>query len=139
MQRARAFFFVCAGIFLLALSYHLGAEAAAAQAPLSGVQDVAVLSGVLNDGEIIPLPTYRDGTTALESDCSWTVSGNEAYDGESASSNHCFTEGRTVRVYNDCCGGHEPGKANYMIVAIERVQATANRSQSWGQLKARYR
>jgi hypothetical protein len=32
MQRARAFFYVCAGIFLLALSYHLGARGAAAQA-----------------------------------------------------------------------------------------------------------
>ena len=33
MQKARAFFFVCAGIFLLALAYHLGARSATAQAP----------------------------------------------------------------------------------------------------------
>jgi len=33
MQRAKAFFVVCAGIFLLALAYHLGAQSAAAQAP----------------------------------------------------------------------------------------------------------
>ena len=32
MHKARAFFFVCAGIFLLALSYHLGARSAGAQA-----------------------------------------------------------------------------------------------------------
>jgi hypothetical protein len=32
MQRARAFFYVCAGIFLLALSYYLGASNATAQA-----------------------------------------------------------------------------------------------------------
>ncbi len=31
MHRARAFFFVCAGIFLLALTYHLGARSAGAQ------------------------------------------------------------------------------------------------------------
>jgi hypothetical protein len=31
MHRARAFFFVCAGIFLLALAYHLGAQSAGAQ------------------------------------------------------------------------------------------------------------
>jgi hypothetical protein len=31
MHKARAFFFVCAGIFLLALSYHLGARSAGAQ------------------------------------------------------------------------------------------------------------
>ena len=32
MQRARAFFYVCAGLFLLAVSYHLGAKTATAQA-----------------------------------------------------------------------------------------------------------
>ena len=31
MHKARAFFFVCAGIFLLALTYHLGAKNAGAQ------------------------------------------------------------------------------------------------------------
>ena len=33
MQRAKAFFIVCAGVFLLALAYHLGASIAGAQAP----------------------------------------------------------------------------------------------------------
>ena len=33
MHKARAFFFVCAGLFLLALAYHLGARSAGAQAP----------------------------------------------------------------------------------------------------------
>lgn len=32
MHRAKAFFFVCAGVFLLALAYHLGATSATAQA-----------------------------------------------------------------------------------------------------------
>jgi hypothetical protein len=32
MHKARSFFFVCAGIFLLALAYHLGAQSATAQA-----------------------------------------------------------------------------------------------------------
>jgi hypothetical protein len=31
MHRAKAFFYVCAGIFLLAFSYHLGAQSANAQ------------------------------------------------------------------------------------------------------------
>jgi len=31
MQRAKAFFFVCAGVFLLALAYHLGAVSVRAQ------------------------------------------------------------------------------------------------------------
>jgi len=34
MHRARAFFFVCAGLFLLALSYHLGVQNAGAARPL---------------------------------------------------------------------------------------------------------
>ena len=32
MHKARAFFYICAGLFLLALSYHLGARSAGAQA-----------------------------------------------------------------------------------------------------------
>jgi len=44
MHKARAFFFVCAGIFLLALSYHLGARSAGAQAP-GGVECVNVDGG----------------------------------------------------------------------------------------------
>ena len=32
-MRAKNFFYVCAGIFLLALSYHFGATSAGAQAP----------------------------------------------------------------------------------------------------------
>lgn len=37
MQRARAFFYVCAGLFMLALSYPLGASDAGAQAPSNAV------------------------------------------------------------------------------------------------------
>ena len=33
MDRAKAFFYISAGLFLLALSYHLGARSAGAQAP----------------------------------------------------------------------------------------------------------
>jgi hypothetical protein len=39
---ARKFFYVCAGMFLLALSYHLGASTATAQAP---AEQVAAASG----------------------------------------------------------------------------------------------
>lgn len=37
MVKARAFFFVCAGLFLLAASYHFGARNAGAQAPSNPV------------------------------------------------------------------------------------------------------
>jgi len=38
---ARKFFYVCAGLFLLALSYHFGATSAEAQAPVSSVAAAA--------------------------------------------------------------------------------------------------
>ena len=44
MHKARAFFYVCAGIFLLALAYHLGARTATAQVGSSNPV-VAVESG----------------------------------------------------------------------------------------------
>ena len=44
MHKARAFFFVCAGIFLLALAYHFGATTATAQAPGNPI----VAAGSLN-------------------------------------------------------------------------------------------
>ena len=43
MQRARSFFYVSAGVFLLALAYHFGASTATAQAPGNPV--VAMTSG----------------------------------------------------------------------------------------------
>ena len=77
---ARTFFYVCAGVFLLALSYHFGASPAGAggvtaSARLAAPTEVATLTGVLPAGATIPLPTYADGTTALESECTWIVSG----------------------------------------------------------------
>ena len=42
---AKRFFYVCAGIFLLALSYHLGARSAGAQAPGNPVVAVASSGG----------------------------------------------------------------------------------------------
>jgi len=38
---AKRFFYVCAGLFLLALSYHLGARSASAQAPSNSVVAMA--------------------------------------------------------------------------------------------------
>jgi len=71
---ARKFFLIAAGMFLLALSYHFGAGRATAGAGLALPTEVAALSGVLQDGETIPLPIYADGTVASEAECNWTVS-----------------------------------------------------------------
>ena len=98
---AKRFFYVCAGLVLLALTYHIGARSAEAQ---SGAQEIAMLSGQVVNGGVIPLPHYPDGTEALESDCVWTVSPqtlqtNEAMSNAYAIFERCSTVGRTVRVY----------------------------------------
>jgi len=45
MHRARSFFYVCAGLFVLALAYHLGARNAGAQAPGSPVVAMEAIQG----------------------------------------------------------------------------------------------
>jgi hypothetical protein len=68
---ARRFFFVSAGLFLLALAYQLGVTTATAQAPSNSV--VAVYSG----GN--PLAVTANGDCFLASDATgsaWTRTGN---------------------------------------------------------------
>ncbi len=45
MEKAKKFFYVCAGLLMLALSYHLGAGTATAQAPSNPI--VAVYGGIV--------------------------------------------------------------------------------------------
>src|SRR5690242_20130166 len=60
MHRARTFFYVCAGIFLLALSYHLGARSAGAQAPTEATGFVLASCGtpviIYPDGDVLEYP-----------------------------------------------------------------------------------
>lgn len=59
---------VFAIVLLLAIPYlvHSGA-------PVPTPTEVAVLSGVLSNGGTIPLPSYADGTAALQNECTWMV------------------------------------------------------------------
>jgi len=133
MQRAKGFFFVCAGVFLLALSYHLAASSASAQigalvqgasiqsiAPYTFPRATACVnrvwrwmgeSGGLHTGSV-PVPgaapivaTDPYGTVILENG-DWLK-----FDGSS-----------WVLIGNLVGGGPIPAK-----------------QESWGQLKARYR
>src|SRR5262245_56174267 len=112
----KRFFYVCAAILCLALSYHLGARLAGAQGNLN--QETAVLTGTASDGETIPLPHYRDGSEALESECRWIVSVNTA----SANFGYmqgfsCYSTGRVVTI--GVSGSSPlPPLANYMIMAV---------------------
>jgi hypothetical protein len=149
---ARRFFYVCAGLFLLGVTYHLGAGRAGAQAGTSE-QEVAVLSGQVADGGMIPLPHYADGTEALESECRWIASPEAIQnDGWYLGYLRCSTTGRTVHVYfcnPNACG--EPvdcgiigcprlsGTANCLIIAVRNTSPTPVQETTLGQLKARYR
>jgi hypothetical protein len=153
---ARRFFYICAGMLMLALSYHFGASTAGAQsAGIAAPSEVAALSGLLRNGETIPLPTYADGTTALESECRWIVSpaidfggaswclaadgsyGN-IFDVQYAATSSFFTAHRG-RVVN-CPTSNVPQEAvNFLIIATRGAsQPTTALHQSWGQVKALY-
>jgi hypothetical protein len=56
MRRARAFFYVCAGIFLLALSYHLGAATATAQAPGNPIVTALPTAVITANGDVYTIP-----------------------------------------------------------------------------------
>jgi hypothetical protein len=151
---AQKFFYVCASVFMLAGAYAIGARGAGAQGPAA--QEIAVLSGQIADGGTIPLPSYRDGSEALESECFWTVSAEtqQNVNGNTKFA-RCSTAGRTVRVYwcygacgpagdcvplpPGCTQGAFTGTANYLIIAVRNTAPTAVRGQSFGSLKARHR
>ena len=110
---------------------------------------------MINDGETIPLPTYSDGTQALESECKWIVSQEHGWANNGYPTlERCKTEGRVVHVHwcSGSCGDVdcEPyqgcgymafhGTANYIIIATRTPPLpTPAKQESWGRLKARYR
>lgn len=62
MNKARAFFFVCGGVFLLVLTYHLGARSAGAAGPARQVAGFAVTQhqGDPEDREVYVLTREGD-------------------------------------------------------------------------------
>jgi hypothetical protein len=75
MQRAKAFFFVSAGVCLLALAYHFGATSARAQAPGN-----PVVTGFTNgsNGGGVAITSNGDvyGTATAANYASWSHIGN---------------------------------------------------------------
>ena len=75
MHRARTFFYVAAGIFLLALSYHLGARTATAQAPGNPVVGAwqASIAGAGASNAVVT----ANGDVYVSGTCiSWDLRGN---------------------------------------------------------------
>jgi hypothetical protein len=56
MQRAKAFFYVCAGLCLLAVAYHLGASSALAQAPGNSIVSGSGGCVVTANGDVYVAP-----------------------------------------------------------------------------------
>jgi len=75
MHRAKSFFYVCAGICLLALAYHLGASTA--QAQLSGGAFVSISGGaaLTSTGDVYVAPETGTAAGAYQH---WTLAGNIA-------------------------------------------------------------
>lgn len=139
---AKRFFYVCAGLLCLVLAYHFGAINATAQTPAAG--EVAVSMGSFMASEAVPLPTYRDGTTALLSECSWIVSPRYINATRYGGTVHrCEAFGNEVDglvmgwlTPDDV---NDRSHASYLIVAVRSGGATPARVQSFGSMKARYR
>lgn len=94
--------------------------------------DIAISTGVLNEGGVIPLPVYSDGTVAVESECHWVVSpasqeitfislpgtGGMICPGGRID---CYPEGRTVIANFEGECGYKPGQANFLIIAARKA------------------
>jgi len=63
MQRAKAFFYVCVGLFLLALSYHLGAQGAQAQG--TSATGVSMCTDLNSNGQMFVVNSNGDLYTSF--------------------------------------------------------------------------
>jgi hypothetical protein len=139
---ARKFFYVCAGMFLLALSYHLGASTATAQAsgnPVVGGFQESGQTGVItaNGDELEFLSSSGEAGT-------WIRAGN-VFAGTSVSPvNNPVAAAWTGPIGDgvataggDVFHGHLGGVWTYQGNALSSVPTPTIR-ESWGQVKARY-
>ena len=143
---AKQFFYVSVGVVGLAVAWTLLAHPVEALNPTATSSEVAILTGVLNDGDTIPLPTYSDGAVATESECHWIVSPNsQSLSVWVTPANFefvCRTVGRVVSCYTLRYGPMQiPGQANYMVIASRAVQGdpTKTESSSWGEIKREFK
>lgn len=132
MQRARAFFFACAGIFLLALSFHLGATSARGQVGGTGW----FIAG--NNGGPFVLTASGDSWRYIPG-YGWLNDLGNIFGGASA--------GRTIVSVLPGEVATSTGEVWYGTVVagtwtnagVPPVGPTPARQESFGQLKAQYR
>jgi hypothetical protein len=72
---ARKFCYICAGMLMLALSYHFGASTAVAQAPSNGLVEVTYIGGI-GSSPYLAATVNGDVYTAANSSGPWLHVGN---------------------------------------------------------------
>ena len=75
MHKTRAFFFVCAGLLCLALSFHFGATSVTAQAPGNPLVAMTV-NGFSNPHEYLAVTSNGDAYSSVSGGATWTLRGN---------------------------------------------------------------
>lgn len=135
MTRARAFFFICAGIFLLVLSYHLGATSARAQtgsaiecAGTSWVNGVPESQAVIGRFVHVWPPGSGQVGGGSDLDCTQPVPGTAPV--------VACTEGYVVLGDGTI---YQSRATSWVLVGAFPVGPTPSARASFGQLKARYR
>jgi hypothetical protein len=138
---ARKFFYVCAGIFLLALSYHIGAERATAQASYSvfgAIDDanVTFISGGMLHATHVSHDTGFDGQPVAVAlpHAGTIVAAVSAVGGNPTSIRDFFV------VYEDgLVWQYTPDGGWRTIGSMTGEMPTAVTPSTWGQLKDHYR
>ena len=138
MRKARAFFFVCAGLLCLALAYHLGARSAGAQA--GGGIECATVESVANGGNaafaVINRYVYAKGFGGEP----WRVGlyASEPIPGASrvmaCGVRYVILEDGSLYAWD----GVEGGSGSWRLEQQFLTGATPAIQQSFGQLKAKY-
>lgn len=136
---AKRFFFACAGLFLLALSYHLGASTATAQAGSPSIVGVAwrLADGhayaAASDGSIFATPGYCAAWTRVGQLPAGEVP-TEVLDGDVGGSMDVMCASGNAYTVT----GSFPSIGLVLCSSIYSSPTPATRS-TWGNLKARYR
>jgi len=138
MKRARAFFLVCAGAFLLALAYHIGARNAESQT--TGTIECAAVDfaggGTLWFAVVDRYLYFQCDQGDCSSVALWAsapVPGSARVVGCGAG--HVVLENGDAYQWNGPRGG--PG--TWQLIGHFPGGATVAKSETWGAMKARYR
>lgn len=98
--------------------------------PISDVSSVAGNSGILSDGEYIPLPVALDGYEFDQSECAWHVAPYLATVDAEVLGIDISADNRLVRCRYTVAGGEITGLVNYIILGVKGMavpeQSTPN-------------